>query len=559
MDDAVVRISLKDEVDTYGVNTAKRISDSAGITPPTPTSLSMPNYQAPQMQEYSASFTITDNILHEFNISLRDVTTALQDTTESFRDLIKDMRKKEEGGIFSYLYDTAKEAVSDWFKKTVSKTTDTIGDSIMEGLGLEGISESISGVAVRGIKSLFSDVVGEVDPKALLDNLFPDTKKSQAGRVPEYEKPPLAKIAPEQTQVPMAELADLAGGPSKISSALDAMRRTLGFGPTVKEVPTAKLDPKFYPQGATAGAPPSESTARALGRGTGQVVESAFNTGVSFAGEAGAAAAKAMPAVFKGVAGATKGIAEFGAGFVGAATNTTATAAAGATAMAAVPIAGAVIAAAEKIKSIASETMWVVSRAKEMIAKPDVDVSEAIGFIGEEATKASEHLGGFGTAVQFAGQTVTAFSHFVEGLSASARKYGEYDAGIATALAEAEVRQTIGDIQRAHQVSEDMGKFVLAKQDLQDKWEEIKINLMKELIPYVTKILEIINEVIIPAGGSIADAIKMLLTPLTAIPGVLGLMDSHFEEQNKPPATDPTDALFTPETHFKGLKAPGED
>ena len=185
--------------------------------------------------------------------------------------------------------------------------------------------------------------------------------------------------------------------------------------------------------------------------------------------------------------------------------------------------------AAEAMKAVGGG----VGDAVAAIAAPSQSAAATIGQLGEAAAGVSPVLGEMTKALSV---VMTAFDK-------AAEHYGQYSPQIAQAQAMAEVRQTMGDLRRAQEIGPDMARYVQSQSEMQQKFEDIKIKLLMQIVPVVTGILETV-EAVMPSGQGIENAIKMLMTPLTAIPGVLGLMNQTMRDEARPPPDDPTSQLF---------------
>ena len=84
-------------------------------------------------------------------------------------------------------------------------------------------------------------------------------------------------------------------------------------------------------------------------------------------------------------------------------------------------------------------------------------------------------------------------------------QYGEYSPEIAQAQAMAEVRKVTGDMRRAQEGGGELAEFVKAQSEMQDKWEDVKMAIMKKLVPVVTGIFEILSALLGIAARSDKD------------------------------------------------------
>lgn len=146
-------------------------------------------------------------------------------------------------------------------------------------------------------------------------------------------------------------------------------------------------------------------------------------------------------------------------------------------------------------------------------------------------------------AVAAVGVGIAAFQSLMKNIDEYAHRFEEYNAPIAAALAEAEVRETLGDMRRANEVSADMSRYIAAKTDVQQRYEDIKVKFMGAVLPSVTHILEVIDS-IMPGMDGVAMAIRALLEPLSAIPGAVKSSADSIRDEMKPAPMDPTDELL---------------
>lgn len=75
----------------------------------------------------------------------------------------------------------------------------------------------------------------------------------------------------------------------------------------------------------------------------------------------------------------------------------------------------------------------------------------------------------------------------------AADRYGQYNPLIAQQQALAEIRITLGDIRRSREGSKELADYVKAQSILQNQWEDVKLAVMKKIVPVVTGILEVLS------------------------------------------------------------------
>lgn len=180
-----------------------------------------------------------------------------------------------------------------------------------------------------------------------------------------------------------------------------------------------------------------------------------------------------------------------------------------------------------------------------MATSPSADPAEGIGKLGEAASKAGEQLGPFSYALTFAGESLKALSGIMQDLTKTAERYGEYNAQIAQAQAIAEIRQTMGDFRRSQVAATELSKFVMAQSDLQQRFEDIKIKALNRLLPLITGAVQSI-ETIVAGHENIAEAIGVLVRPLSLIATSASELLGLEKDKNLPEVEDPTTQILNP-------------
>ncbi len=167
-------------------------------------------------------------------------------------------------------------------------------------------------------------------------------------------------------------------------------------------------------------------------------------------------------------------------------------------------------------------------------------IGGGISAVGEKLSMALPMVGGF---VKGIGAATEAFGGLVSALNQVAERYGEYSGEIAQAQAIAEVRQTMGDMRRAQEVGGEMAKFVITQSEMQQKFEDIKIKLLMQLVPIVTQILDILN-IAMPNAEGIQTSILALNTPLQSLAASGAKLVGITEDARVEDIKDPTEILL---------------
>ncbi len=93
-------------------------------------------------------------------------------------------------------------------------------------------------------------------------------------------------------------------------------------------------------------------------------------------------------------------------------------------------------------------------------------------------------------------------------------RYGEFSPEIAQAQAMAEINQTLGDMERAQRVGNDLARYVEQRSRLQQNIEDLKVDLLKAILP------------------AVEDTLKMLVKMQPALEGGMSLLTKHLERVN---------------------------
>lgn len=323
----------------------------------------------------------------------------------------------------------------------------------------------------------------ERDAAAQLELMtFPVSKPAQPSPVAPVEVQPPAPPTPSIPQLP--DVSQDVGGqevtqqepsmpsakktqlvPSSVNVA-PKTQLTPSTQPTAP-VPQPKATPTPTPQPTTAkppvATPPAKPPIPPVNAGAG-----ASAAGAGAAGAAGAGAA-----------------ASAGAGGAGAATGSAIAAAAG-------PV--AIIMAVKEISdALIAGTRTFVNNVQSLASNfvsADASVSTSIETVGKATESVSNKFGILGAAVN---QSITSFGAFMRTLDGVADRYANLSPDIAVAQAMSDVRQILGDFQRAQRIGPQLARYIQQQSEVQQRFEDIKIKLLMAIMPAVTKILELIE------------------------------------------------------------------
>lgn len=175
----------------------------------------------------------------------------------------------------------------------------------------------------------------------------------------------------------------------------------------------------------------------------------------------------------------------------------------------------------------------------------DSDPSEPLAKLGEAASLAGQMIPGLGTAAVVAGEALKGFAALMKALDQTADKYGQYNPEIASAQAVAEIHETMGDFRRSQQVGKEMAEYVMARSDMQQKFEDTKIKLMQKIVPIVVKMLKV-GEGLMPVVEGVASIVAILIDPVGEIMKGIQKLVGAEEDKNREKIEDPAQQLFNP-------------
>lgn len=167
-------------------------------------------------------------------------------------------------------------------------------------------------------------------------------------------------------------------------------------------------------------------------------------------------------------------------------------------------------------------------------------MGQGISAFGDTVGKALPVIGGFITGL---GKGTEAVGVLIGAINESVTKYGEYSPQIAQAQAMVEVQQVMGDFRRSKMVENDLAKFVIAQGEVQQKYEDIKIRLLMQITPAITRILELV-EGALDSGNFIGDAIYALIPPLALLAGSAESMNNMAAKKEMANLLDPATILL---------------
>lgn len=165
----------------------------------------------------------------------------------------------------------------------------------------------------------------------------------------------------------------------------------------------------------------------------------------------------------------------------------------------------------------------IAGSAATLVASPDPSAASTISGFGSIVGEAGSALAKIhpvaGAVVSAIGATVGAFGNLMKAIDATAARYAEFSPVIAQAEAYSQIRQTLGDLRRAQEIAPAMVKYIQARTDVQQKFEDIKVKLLQKLVPMVAHILDVALPFIEYQGNRLE-----FLSNLSHLPAILELL-----------------------------------
>ncbi|MBX9682130.1 MAG: hypothetical protein K2X38_25510 [Gemmataceae bacterium] len=139
--------------------------------------------------------------------------------------------------------------------------------------------------------------------------------------------------------------------------------------------------------------------------------------------------------------------------------------------------------------------------------------TQATGEFAGTASTAMSALGPVGTAAAVAAVGITAMTaaalEFDSAVTSRAEKYAAYSPQLAMAQAQIDVQRMMADMRRAQEYGPQLAQYLQARADLEQKWEEAKVQFMMKMLP--------LAELIVKMLGGVVDAVGFLTDPLGSI------------------------------------------
>lgn len=180
------------------------------------------------------------------------------------------------------------------------------------------------------------------------------------------------------------------------------------------------------------------------------------------------------------------------------------------------------------------------------IASPNSDPSVSISAAGNAASIFGEKIAAISPVLGWMtvgiGETTKALGGLMQELDKTATRYGDYSPEIAQQQGLAEVRFAMGELRRSQEVGPELARYVQTQSELTQKFEDIKVKLLTQILKVLNPILEIL-EATVPSGDSI-DLIVGALNPLDTLARAAAQLVGIQMDDRLPDVVDPTSVLI---------------
>jgi hypothetical protein len=222
-------------------------------------------------------------------------------------------------------------------------------------------------------------------------------------------------------------------------------------------------------------------------------------------------------------------------------------------------VAVAVYAAFNALKSGAEGAVRAVGDFATAVVSASPDPAEFVGTIGKTTKQVGDALlliaPPLGVFAGVVGQAVESLGGFMKALDGLVGRYAQYSPQLAFAEAQAEMVQTMGDMARAQRVAPDLVKYIQARTEMQQKFEDFKIQAVNQLLPAALKLMAV-AEKLLPLVEIMVEGVAALAGAL--IPDIRDRVRT-LEEQGREQAVaewNPTAAILGTDPRAHGMEVP---
>lgn len=222
-------------------------------------------------------------------------------------------------------------------------------------------------------------------------------------------------------------------------------------------------------------------------------------------------------------------------------------------------VVAAVVIALQAVRDAAMAAVRGVGDFATAIASADASAASSTTALGEGTKQVSEKLfylsPALGILGSVAGEATSSLGKFMKAVDATADRYAEYSPQIAQAQAMSEITHMLGDMRRAQQAGPELARYIQARSDLQQQFEETKIKLLTSLLPIATGMMKLVE-----VGVSISGIVPIVSSVTGPIADIARNIEDilRLGQAQVDPPMDPTQVLLGPQIQGgTGIQLPG--
>ncbi len=210
-------------------------------------------------------------------------------------------------------------------------------------------------------------------------------------------------------------------------------------------------------------------------------------------------------------------------------------------------IVAAVVAAEVLLRNALESAVQSVTGFASALSDPGNDPSVIFDNLGESIKKSTAWMIYLGNAIgvvgPVVGDVVASFGELQRNLDGMVTRYAGYSPLLASVTAQAEVTQVLGDLRRAQSAAPDLARYVQARTELQQRYEDIKVEFLKAITPAVITGMRTV-ELGLPVLRVVVEQLKMVGAAFQPIADVLGDINHKMRENEPSNPEFPTDIIM---------------
>lgn len=150
----------------------------------------------------------------------------------------------------------------------------------------------------------------------------------------------------------------------------------------------------------------------------------------------------------------------------------------------------------QAVKSAVKGAMTASREILTGFARTGESPAETINQLSGAVSNFGEKIPVLGVAISAVGEVGKTIAGLMQEFTRTAERYAEYNPIIAQQLAMSELRQVMGDMNRAMRSGPELARFVREQSEMQQKFEELKVQIWMKILPILNSILSAVNGIL---------------------------------------------------------------